>query len=112
MVCISYLANRRHAQYMDIALFARRKTNERVVSFFCHQLRAHTRSTHELAPATNLQFNVMDSGAGRNILQRQRITNADISLRSRYNTIADTETEGCNDVALLPVKIMQKCYTR
>src|SRR5215813_14422507 len=73
VVQISDLSNRCHAVNKHLAGLARRQLNQRVLVFFCDELsRASGRANH-LRAFARPQFDVVDSGAGGNIPQRQRI---------------------------------------
>ena len=50
----------------------------------------------------------MDRGAGRNVLQRQRIANQDVRIGSRSHRRAHLEPHGLQDITLLAVRVMHQ----
>ena len=50
----------------------------------------------------------MDHRAGRNVLERQRITDANLRLRTAHDAIADFQPVWCQDVALFTIHIVEQ----
>src|SRR6266446_6686662 len=108
MIQVAYLPNRCHAQNMHTTLLTRRQTDERVVPLFGHQLCTCACPSHHLAATPSLQLNVVDRGAGRDVLQGQCIPRSDIGLRPRHDLVSDFQAVRGNDIAFLAIYIMQE----
>src|SRR5581483_10962734 len=108
MIDVSDLSDGRHAEDVDVALLSRRQTNERIIALFCHQLRANTCTTHKLSATSTLQFDVVNGCTGRDVLQRQCITDPDVCFRPCHYAVPNVESHGCQDVALLAIYIVQE----
>ena len=91
-----------------LADLARRQLQQRHAAFFRNQLRLRSGRARHLPALARLQFDIVHHGAGRNILERQRIADQDVGLRSRGHLAADLEAHRGQDVALLAVDIMQQ----
>src|SRR5687767_10681736 len=78
VVEIADLANRRRTVDVDLAGLTGRQTDLRLGAFLCHQLRAGAGRASHLTTATGLELDVVDGGAHRDVLQRQRVAGLDV----------------------------------
>ena len=78
VIGVADLAHRRHAGYEHAARFTRGQLEQCVVAFLGDQLRLSASGTNHLRTFPGPQFHVVDCGAGRNVLQRQRVANEDV----------------------------------
>src|SRR6266516_5785413 len=108
MVNIAYLPDGRHAEDVHVTLLTRRQTQQRVVPFFRHQLRADACAAHNLTAATTLQLYVVNGCAGRYVFQWQGITWLDVCFRSGHHLISDLQAHRCQNVTLLAIQVMQE----
>jgi hypothetical protein len=76
------------------------------------KLRTGAGAAHQLTAATLVQLHVVDRGARRDVLQGQRVTGLDVGFRTRLDHVAHGETLGCQDVALLPIRIVKQSDAR
>src|SRR2546430_1084123 len=87
MVSISYLADGCHTQNMYTTLLTRGQADQGIITLFRHQLGSRTRTAYHLRSASTLQFDAVNGGTGRNILERQSIAGTNICIWSRHHPI-------------------------
>src|SRR5262245_27927009 len=102
---IANLTDGRVALDVDLANLARRHLHRRVFAFFRHELHGRSGTACDLSTLADLQLHVVDLGAERNILQRQRVTGQDVDVRPGDNRVADLQAEWLQDVPLLAVRV-------
>src|SRR5690606_17124323 len=61
-----------------------------------------------LGAATGVQLHRVDGGADRDVAQRQRVAGADLRPLARLQHVADLHVAGGQDVALLPVEVVEE----
>ena len=83
VIDVADLADRRHALHRHAADFARRQLQQRLVAFAGNQLRLRACRARHLPALARLQLDVVHHGAGRNVLQRQRVADQDVGRRDR-----------------------------
>src|ERR1700722_13106920 len=105
---VAELTDGRAANHLNLAHFARRHADLRVLAFFGHQLRRRSGRAHELAAFTGPQLDVVDDRAQRDVRERERVADLDVGIRTRHDDRADFETDGRQDIALLAVAVMQQ----
>ena len=102
------VADGRHAVGRNAPHFGRRQFQQRHRAFARNQLRLRAGRTRHLRAFAGPQFNVVDDGAGGNILEGQGIADQDVGFGSGRNRGADHQTFGRDDVALLAIRIVQQ----
>src|SRR5215467_899863 len=112
VIQVAHLSDGCHTEDVYTALFTGRQTYQRIVALFSHQLGACPRAPHHLTPTPFFQLNVVNGGAGRDILEGQRIAWPDISLRASHYPIANFELIRCDDIALLAIQVVQESDAR
>ncbi len=83
VIGIAHLADGRHALHQHLAGLAGRQLQKRVVAFLSNQLRLRAGRTRHLRALARPKLDRMHRGAGRNILERQRIADQDVGIRTR-----------------------------
>ena len=109
---VADLPDRRHAIDQHLARLAGRQLHQRVLIFFCDELRRSAGRAHHLRAFARLEFDVVDRGAGRNVLQRQRVPHQNVGLRTADDLLAHVQSHGMKDVALLAVGIRDQRNAR
>src|SRR5262249_29614278 len=112
MIDISYLTDRCHAILQNLASFARRQLNERVVTFFRDQLRRTARRAHHLRTLARTQFDIVHRCTRRNVTQGKRVPNQDVSIGTADHLGAYFQTRRLQNVPLLTIRISQQRDTR
>src|ERR1700674_3589469 len=100
---IAYLANRRHAALRNFANFAGRQFDQRVLAFLRHQLGRAASRTHHLRALPRLQLDIVNRGARRNVVQRQRIAHENIRVRAAQHFLPNLQSVGLQNVTLLAI---------
>jgi hypothetical protein len=108
VVCIANLADGRHAFDEDLAGLARGQLEERVVAFLGDELNLSAGRTSHLRTLAGTKLDVVDSGAGRNVFERQSVADENIRVRAAHDRLTDRETDGLNNVALLAVGVVDQ----
>src|SRR5262245_4114787 len=105
---IADLADRREALYVDLANFARRHLDRRVLAFLRHELHRRPGAARDLSAFPRPQLHVVEQRAERDVLQRQRIPRQDVGVLTGDDRVADLQAEGLQDVTLLAVGVGQE----
>ena len=108
VIAVADHADRRHAVGRNAPHFARRQLQQRHRAFARNQLRLRAGRTRHLRALARPQFDVVDDGAGRNVLQRQGIAHQNIGVGTRGNRCADLQAVRRDDVTLLAIRIIQQ----
>ena len=108
VIGIADLAYGRHAGHQHAASFTGRQLQESVVAFLGHQLGRGAGGAHHLRAFARTELDVVHRGAGRNVLERQRVADQDVCLRPTHDRLTNLETDGLNDVALLAVEVIHQ----
>src|SRR2546423_1174060 len=82
-------ANGRQTIAVHHARFGGGHTEGDIVAFLCHDLERGSRRTSHLTTLSRLELDVVDVGAERDLLERDRITNAAIGARTGYDLVPD-----------------------
>src|SRR5881394_1860854 len=101
MLGVADFTDRGETLAADHAHFRRAQPQRDVVAFFRHDLRARAGAAAQLAAATDLQLDVVDRRAQRDLEQRHGVAGADIRARTRDHRVADVQSLGGQDVAFL-----------
>src|SRR6266567_837059 len=109
---ISHLAHGGHAFELDLAHLARGELEVGVIAFLGQELGEGARAPAELPALARLQLDVVHEGAEGDVADGQRVAGENIGLRPRHDHVAGLETERRDDVALLPVLVVQERDTR
>src|SRR5579863_10060682 len=105
---ITHLPDRRTAFRLHHALLARRQLEQGELAFLRHQLRLRPRATRQLRPRPRLQLDRMYNRADRNMFELQRVARFDIRLGAAFDLVANPQSLGRQDIALVAVRIMQQ----
>src|ERR1035437_7480137 len=112
VVHVAHLAHRRHALHRHAPDLGRWQLQQRHPAFARYQLSLRTRRARHLAALAGLQFDIVNHRAGRDVLQRKRVANQDVGRRAAHDLHAHLQPVGLQDVALLPVRVIQQRDTR
>src|SRR5438874_4346678 len=105
---VADLADRRIADDGDAPHFAGWHADLRVVPFAREQLRRHAGRAHHLAAFARVELDVVHCAAQRDACERQRIPRLDVRLGPADHLVADRQSDGRQDVALLAVGVGQQ----
>src|SRR5262249_16112706 len=105
---VAHLADRRPALDVDHPHLTRRQAQRRVVALLRHQLGARPGRAAHLPAAPDLQLDVVDHRAGRDVAQRERVPRPDVRPGPAHDGVADTQAERREDVALLAVGVVEQ----
>src|SRR5262249_38616733 len=105
---IAELAHGGAALEVDAPDLAGRQPDLAPVALFRHELRGVTRRSGQLAAGPDLELDVVDRGAERDVAQRQRVAGLDVGRLGRDYLVADREVLGRQDVALLAVRVVEQ----
>src|SRR5581483_11132716 len=105
-------ADRREALAMDHAHLGRAHAHRDVFTLFRHHFYRSARATSDLATLPLFELDVVHVGTQRDLAQRKRIPDAHIRARAGHDRVADLETAGVQDVALLAVRVLDEGDTR
>ena len=89
MVEIADLPDSRAAVDVNLANFARRHSDCRVIAFFSHELSRRARTANELPALADFHFDVVNHCADRNIFERQSVARLNIGFGTRLDFISD-----------------------
>src|ERR1035441_4976909 len=112
VVHVAHLAHRRHALHRHAPDLGRWQLQQRHPAFARYQLSLRTRRARHLAALAGLQFDIVNHRAGRDVLQRKRVANQDVGRRAAHDLHAHLQPVGLQDVAPLPVRVIQQRDTR
>ena len=112
MLQVAHLAQRRHAAHVDAPQLARRHAHRRVVALLGQQLRCRSSGPHQLPTAAQGELDVVHGRAEGNPVQRQRVAHPHRGVGPAHDLVADLETERGQDVALLPVAVVDEGDSR
>ena len=85
VVRIAHLANRRHALHQYLARLARGQLEQRVVAFLRNQVDLRTGRACHLRALARAKLDIMHNRSERNILERKRIANENIGVRTAHD---------------------------
>src|SRR2546422_1625561 len=105
---VADFADRREALAPHHAHLRRAKAQRDVVALLRDDLHAGPGAAAQLAAAADLQLDIVHRGAQRNLEQRHRVADADIRARTGHHAVADVQSFGRQDVALLTVRVVQQ----
>src|SRR5690606_28910126 len=105
---VTDLTNRGAVTHVHVADLTRRHPQLGVRSFLRDELHAHTRGAGDLGTATGTELNRVDHRADRDVAQRQVVTRLDVSPRAALHLVALLQLVRGDDVALLPVGVVQQ----
>ena len=112
MIEVADLANRGHAVDVDLAGFARRELQQRVVGFLRNQLDHRAGRTRHLRALARAKFHVVHDRTGPDVLERQRVADQDVGVGAGHHGAAHRQAHRGQDVALLAVHIVEQRETR
>src|SRR5437870_4697803 len=105
---VADLPDRRPAGESHAPELPRGELEQRVVAFLCHELDAGPGAAPELSPAPLAELHVVHRRAERDVRQRQAVSRLDVRLRAGLDLVADAEPDRRQDVALLPVRVVEE----
>src|SRR5436309_5449688 len=105
---VADLADRGHTIRVDAPDLARRQPHERIIAFAGEELRGAAGAANELAALTFMHLQVVDRRAGGDVAHGERVAGLDLGSGASHDAIADLETDRPEDVALLPVRVVDK----
>src|SRR5581483_958105 len=108
MVDIAHLADGGHALHRHAPHFARRQFQQRHAAFSRNQLRLRARRTGHLPALARTQLDIVNHGAGGNVLEWKSVTGKDVGFGAGGDRAPNFEADGSNNVSLLPVDVIQK----
>src|SRR5262245_52982363 len=98
----------RAAIHWEAAHLARRQPQLRVVPVRGHQLAIGPRRARDARGAAREQLDVVQVGAERNVPQRKTIAGLDLGRGSRLQHVPDLDAIWSQDVATLPVEVVEE----
>src|SRR5258706_4774903 len=105
---VADLADSGHAFHLYFSDLTGWQFQECDAAFARNQLGLRARGTRHLRTLAGPQFDVVHHGAGRNILERQRVSNQDVRFRARVDRASHFETHRANNVAFLAIGVVQQ----
>ena len=108
MIQVADLADGREAIEMDLADFAGRQSDLRVRPLFGHELRPTAGRPHELSTLADLELDIVDDRAERDVAQWKCIARIDRDFRAGNDLIANGQALGMEDVPLVAISVVQK----
>src|SRR5690606_15090742 len=105
---IADLADGGAAAGVDVADLTGRHTQLGVGTVLGDQLDARPGRAGDLRAATGLELDGVDDGTDRDVAQRQVVAGLDVSRRALLDRVALAEPVRRDDVALLPVRVVQQ----
>src|SRR5665811_2020164 len=112
VIGVAQLAHRSATGEADTAQLTGRQAHDAVALFLGLQLGARAGAAHQLPAATRLQLDVVDRGARRDVLERQRVAGLDVGSGAGLDGVAHLEALRREDVALLAVGVVQESDAR
>src|SRR5450432_2109820 len=106
---VADLAHSCHAVNQHFAGLTGRQLYQRVLAFLGDQLCSAAGRAHHLCTFAWLQFNVVNGSTGGNVLKRKRVADEDIGFWTADDLLANLQSNGLNDVALLTISVSQQC---
>src|SRR5687768_4081926 len=97
---------------VDEAHFGRGHAKRDILTLLGDDLELRARGASHLAARAGLQLDVVHVGAKRNFLQRKRVADAAVRARSGNDLVADGQSLRVQDVALLPVLVLDQRDSR
>ena len=85
-----------------------RHAQDRVVALLGHELDRGTRRASHRGTLARLQLDRVDDRTDGDVGERQRVARLDVGVRAGHHRVADLETLGGEDVALLTVGVVQQ----
>src|SRR5690606_30598249 len=108
VVHVAHLADGRQALLADHPHLGGREPQRDEIAFLRHDLRAGSRRPHHLRALARLELHVVHHGPERDLSQRQSVAVPDIRARPAHHDVALPEPHGVQDVALLPIGVVQQ----
>src|ERR1700760_600507 len=112
VVRIAHLPDRCHALDQHAPRLAGRQLQQSVVTFLRNKLCLSASRAHHLRALARPQFDIVHRGAGGNALERQRVADQDVRIRTAHYRLANLQTYRLDDVALLAIRIVDQRNTR
>src|SRR5262249_10542922 len=81
---------------------------ERVVALLRHELDGSARTPPELSSAALAELDVVHHRPERDVRERKAVAGLDVRLRPGLDLVANLETDGRDNVALLPVRVLEE----
>src|SRR5579875_825913 len=101
-------ADRRPAVDRDPPHLRRRQPQRGEGALLRHDLHAHPGAARQLPAAARPQLDVVDDRADGDVADRQRVAWPDLRALAGLEDVADADLLGREDVALLPVRVVQQ----
>ncbi len=108
MIQVSDLADRRFTIQMDEAYLPGRQADVGVISLLREELGHRPSRSDKLGSLTRLELDIVDEGSQRDRPEGQRVSRLDVHVVTGYHPIARLDPVRGQNVALLPVCIMEK----
>ena len=108
MVQVAHLTHRSQTMSKHLAHFARGQAQQGILAFLGHQLGVRACRAAELATLARMQLHIVDDGAHGNLQHGQGVAGFDVHGFASRHRIALLQAQGRQDIALLPVSIMQQ----
>src|SRR5699024_1735317 len=105
---VAHLADRGTAADVDAADLGGRHTQNRVGALLTQELNGCTSGTRELGAGARLQLDVVDGGTGRDVAQRQVVTDLDVGAGAGLDDGALLQALRGEDVTLLAVEVVEQ----
>src|SRR5262245_60547205 len=105
---VSHLPDRGPACEPHAPELRRRELQQRVVALLRHELDRGAGAASDLGATAGLQLDGMDRGPQRDVGQRQAVAGLDVGLRAGLDAVPDRQPDGCQDVRLRPVGIVEE----
>ncbi len=108
LVGVRHRADGRHAFGPHDADFTGRQAKLGIALILADQLHVGTGGTGDLTALADLHLDIVDHGADRNVLQRQRVARLDVDLLASHDAVADGEALRGQNVVQLAVLILDE----
>src|SRR5208337_1119849 len=108
MVQVAYLADGGHALGPDSANFPGVQAQGCVLAFACQKLHGRTGAPPKLPSRSLLQLHVVEDGTNRDRSHRKRVARFYVGISTGHDAVADLQAEGCDDITLFSIRIMEE----
>ena len=105
VIGVRHRADRGEALAVHEALLARTETERDIALVAGHDLRVGAGRARERAALSDLQFDIVDDRADRDVGERHRIARLDVDGSARHDLVADRQPLRRDDVGLLAVGV-------
>ncbi|CKR01334.1 Uncharacterised protein [Mycobacterium tuberculosis] len=105
---IAHFADGRAAADVDPADLTAGHTQRRVAGLLAEQLDARPGRARKLSATSRAELHGVDQGTGRDVAQWQVVARLDVGVSAGFHHIPLRKSVGCNDVALLPIEIVEQ----